>query len=195
MRYLSVCSGIYAVTVEGAFVTIIVAAKGTDGIWIGSDRRSVRDHYPFRDGEPKWQTGANVTIGNSGYSRGTYLIEPLLATRWENVWDLCLAIRKTLMDDGWRHDDEKSAPINYGPGFIIILQDTIWFPDGGLTPAQFGNFAAAGSGAQYAYGAAYALNSSPFTPQQTPERVVRVAIAAAIAHDENCGGDPWVRKL
>lgn len=175
-------------------MTIICAAKGPDGIWIGSDTEC-RIGDRRMPTAPKWAFHNGRAIGISGLHRGVDLAkryaDSLLSD--DDAWRASLYLCKLLQEDGWQPDEKEKAIPTYELWGIAILGGQIYRVAGDCHfSAQPGcTYFAGGSGMDFALGAMLECARSHDEPALLVER----GLEAAIALDSGCGGEPWVKKL
>lgn len=177
-------------------MTVVCAAHGADGWYIGSDTRMTIGQDPVRTGE-KWIVGEGVAIGVSGHSR---VLEILRAERMRifsdpDPWVMMGKLRRTMLDDGFQPEAEPGPRLFSVSAIIVLPGYGIWHVDGALTPVRtIEKFLAIGSGADHATGAAWAAQRQG--PDTGASNAVTMGIWAAIALDGACmGGEPWTAKL
>lgn len=176
-------------------MTIICAAQGVDGWWLGSDTVMMLAGDPIPVG-PKWCIADGVAIGVSGSHRAFALLANNLAhvTAKRDAWAIASAWRALLEDDGFEPKSEPSGPKCYeASGLIVIPGNGIWYVDGAQVPCHVKlPFMAAGAGTDAALGAAWVHQRNPAPSAQA---MVRDAVGAAIALIGGCGGEPWIHRM
>jgi ATP-dependent protease HslVU (ClpYQ) peptidase subunit len=104
-------------------------------------------------------------------------------------------IRQLCLDDGFEpaRDDKGHGFKHFDQCLFYVDETAIYFLDSAFTPALVDEpFWARGSGCDIAYGAYYALTKHADCP---PYQLVERVVAAAICHDDGCGGDVWTKRL
>jgi hypothetical protein len=177
-------------------VTIICAAKGPSGVWIGSDSRATASGFVYPGARQKWRCVSGWWIGACGRERIDWLIERaarqdrevLASMTAGDVGDWLISL---VVADKWVPEDEKSAPSVYDFNAILVSPSLQLFEVGSSgTASEAGeDFIAMGSGYEYALGANSALRGA------LPVTRVEAAIEAACRYRTDCGGPPFIKHL
>ena len=176
-------------------MTIACALKTEAGVWIGSDTQlTMRSGFILPVAKKKWETCGRFRWAFSGHVRilGALSAAPAggMTTNMPGAEAFAEHLREAVKADGWNPDDDKGAPTDYAYDAIIVSPTRVCLAHGDGGFADFGDaFCAIGSGREYAYGAAFALDG------MDGDVVVRTAVEAAIACDNACGGEPQVEFI
>lgn len=178
-------------------MTILVALHEPNvGTWIGSDSRITIGSQPYPLAAEKWLLTGSRALGHSGFSRTFRMHEramPGLLLSAPTPDDVVDRLRSMVREDDYagRAPQDGGGPHEYGSSYILAFDGALFdiARDFTLVPLPPGAFWARGSGMDFAFGAWHALRGAP------SERIVRAAIEAAVAHDNACGGEPWVHLL
>lgn len=175
-------------------MTIIAALheKGV-GTWIAGDTL-VCSEYETVGFNRKWVVKNNAALGLCGSNVTHAIIEDAIEfDATTKPIHLFRDIVKALRDADFKPKaEEGSTPIwDFAALFATPYQVVGMNGCGSIVPEFIGGFAAKGSGANYAEGAAWALARSGFGPRE----IIEGAVAAAMAHCRGCGGELWVDCL
>ena len=172
-------------------MTVCCAVRDGDAVWIGADGRVTgRDGFLIRDDVEKWRLFGGFHIAVSGHMR----LE-VVTSGYDNTGGaqrLAEQIRFCVKSDGWVSAKvEDGGPEEFCYEMIIVDPERrVWLVDGSGAMLDMGSqFAAIGSGAPYAYGAAFVY------PGHGGEAMVKNALAAACRYDRDCGGALFVGKV
>ncbi len=171
-------------------MTIICGLHQNGETWIGSDTHSIGQTGKYK-GRPKWVLHEEWAVGYSGFLRAGNLIRGYADTLFHNLespFDFTQRLRPVLVDNGFLSDSDPGPP-SYGCSFVLANKQGVWDVCTGLSVEATEEICCRGSGAMFARGAAYGLGASD------TESLVRMAVNAALAFDENCGGEVWIAKL
>lgn len=177
-------------------MTIIAAIHEPGvGTWIGGDRRMTANNEIVSDDCDKWLIGNGWAVAFAADHRAQALSEhadvmKMVEHADDPPWEIASRIRSVLDQDGWRGSDAKGSK-DYSACLVIASAQAAWLCWGCMTPIRMplGAMAVAGSGSDFARGAAHAMRGMP------PEKILRAAIDAAIAFDTGCGGSPYIHLL
>lgn len=177
-----------------------VLAAYTDGqrVWIGSDRRTSFGDLFYDSAENiKWTLCTPWWVGSSGWGRARYLIERESAriAAMGDEYDIADFLRETVKADEWKPRQGDGESLGYGSAYIVASPRGLYLVSSDFTPIKWPPFRILcdGSGSSYAEGAGWAAINH-FGLCKGAE-IVRCAVAAAVAHDKNCGGEPWVIQI
>lgn len=172
-------------------MTVICAAKGPDGIWIGSDTQCELDGNVLPTA-PKWLVvDAGLAIGVSGKATMRQLLRVNLAdiAASRDAWKIGRAWRKAAQDDGFSGEEQDGRRV-WEVRALMVLDGVFYGMDSAFDfDSHDAPYIASGSGMDFALGAAYAL------PDASARERVFSGIRAACHHSRSCGGEPWVHKL
>ena len=163
-------------------MSVICALKSDDGVWIGADSRVTSNGNIAPVEYQKWRrTAEGIWWGISGHLRLSSIVGDLPGVK--TVGDFAAAIRNAVKYDGWSADDGKHGlPPDFCFDVIAVVDGEVYEIGGGGSVIYYGwSFCAQGSGYEYAYGAAFALD------EIEPEVIIRTAIEAACRYDSGCG--------
>lgn len=172
-------------------MTICVALRAPEGVFIGSDTLSVNGSTKEHCGQ-KWAQCGKWWIGVAGALRALNLIQVNAAgiARSEHVAEVVDTIHLMLVNDKWKPIEEEGRPPRFQFEAIITDGAKIW----GIG-ANFGflehTAVAIGSGTDAALGAHYAACADV----SDRENLAGLMIAAAIFVEHNCGGEPWTKLI
>ncbi|MFP5513424.1 MAG: hypothetical protein ACLGJC_10120 [Alphaproteobacteria bacterium] len=178
-------------------MTILCALhKPGVGTWIGSDRRVSAGSTIMSDTTLKWAmvdggavaiTGSNA-LRTAMFDRASEVSADWMASQFR---DWLVDLRTSL---GIRPKVEEGSETWFHGNAMLVSATRIMQLDGaGGAWAHEGNVLfTAGSGCDYASGAAFALRAYGITDPMT---IVKVAVCAAIQHDAGCGGEPFLHLL
>lgn len=163
--------------------------------WIGADGRMTSDKFVWPMDVEKWTDIGRFRLGMAGSGRAAVIVGRRLHDLRDFAHPQYIAdsLREAMISDGWKSDDAR-GPQTFDTYFMLANAAGVWAISGTGTVIPFGlNFAAMGSGEDYAYGAAYALMNGD--RHVSAEWVVRGALGAACAFDAACGGQLMVECL
>ena len=172
-------------------MTIICALRSQDGVWIGSDSR-VSKNSGFVCPAPfdKWaKTAEGILWGISGHLRLASIIGTLPGVK--TVAQFSKALRDATKEDGWSAEGNKHGePCDWCFDVIAVIDGKVYEINGSGSVVDFeDNFCALGSGREFAYGAAFALDD------MDPEVIVRTAVESACKYDSSCGEPIFVEHI
>lgn len=162
-------------------------------IWIGSDQQQ-----SFGDTSewlccPKWRILAGFgAFGAAGAAVAIELGELVLRGRPGSGREFGEMIRARCEEISWAPDCRSGEAPNRQASAMAVLGGQLWYIELGTGLAQeipVGEFAAYGTGGDFALGAAHA------SMDLDPGEILFRAIEAAIRYDVWSGGDPWIREL
>lgn len=163
------------------------------GTWIGSDSLVCADNET-RGFTQKWIVRGRAALGICGTNAvQTLLTEALEFDASTGPVELFKRIVAALKE----HEFRPKAPEGETPvwdfSVLVATPERIASINGcGSVITRFiGGFAAKGSGASYAEGAAWAFARTGMKPRE----IVEGSLAAAMAFDRACGGEAWVGCL
>lgn len=175
-------------------MTIICALRQDSETWIGSDTLSTNGSFSFRSIH-KWITGHGRAVGFAGDQRVEELAIPAQDDLFETAktpLEVGKYLRKLCLDDGFEptRDEKGDGWAHFGQADIYVDAAGIFALDTSFTPALVDEpFWARGSGCDIAMGAYYVLAG------KNPQEIMQTVIAAAMEHDDHCGGDAWIERL
>lgn len=179
-------------------MTVLIALKTLEGVWIGSDSRISSEAETVTDDFQKWRR-ADVGLwwGAAGsirvYSFPGLYFDPLLAT---TPLVVCESLRNFAKIDGWAEGDGRHGdPVDYQFNALAATPYEIIRYAGSGAHVQItrpGAFTAIGTGAPYALGALAALQDRPGI---SPEDAVLSALGAAVRFDQGCGGELFIKEI
>ena len=174
--------------------TIVAFKSPCGGSWIGADTQATSEHFIWPERIVKWVPAGRWRVGCAGNGKTPQLVRDgyHVLKELHDPGDVAAWLVELLAVSGYRNvrkDDEPGAP-NYGQDLLLASADGVWSIDGdGLITEPSWGFFAAGSGSDYAYGAAHAMRGSG------GEAMVRAALEAAAAFDTGTGGDLIVERV
>jgi len=173
-------------------VTIVCAYKTDRSVWIGSDSRVSAHGMIVSSDTDKWYHINGVSIGLAGSARSLSILSEW---RWnaQTIPGFVRDFRTALANDNWESTDRdgNGGPADYPCDMLIVDRDKdLWLVNGDGSAIMVKTFAAIGSGAPYAYGAAYNA-AAHYAPPDLINHVLR----AACAYDPDCGGTLVVREI
>lgn len=194
-------------------MTIIIAAQGADGTWLGADGRGLVNGVKVYENERKWNTSADGKWAYGGAGEVTYDavlggvgLWPESAEGIEGARCIAKQMRKKLdavkgfeqaRDDGSPFGDYGFSPIVAGPGGIWRLCSDLR----SVNPPFESRYLAVGCGGELALGAMSALLNGPGeTPMSrrveiSAEDLVRAGLETACRLNAYCGGELFVERL
>lgn len=174
-------------------MTVIAAIHDQDETWIGSDTMWVYGGSKLFEA-PKWVVRGSHAIGVAGARRTI----DLCGANAERLFDgvdgpvqFVDRLHALLAEAGYeRNPNERGR--DFGEMFIYadVFGVCAIGTSGGTIKMAPGTLWADGSGDRFAIGAGAALAGTG-----TPEERLHRAIEIAIAHDDGCGGEPWIHRL
>lgn len=175
-------------------MTIIAALRDGDTVWIGADSRITDSHGLIVSGDHrKWRHISDMFwLGSAGHVRLDAVIGQMkLPSDRHSAYGFAQYLYAAVSDDGWIPEDTKDGgPRQFCYDCIGIDPGGIWLLHGsGVAISTGGEFVAVGSGAPYAYGAAFALS------HKSAMDVVTGAVSAAYQYDRDCGGKMLVEQI
>lgn len=186
-------------------MTLIVALRSDDGVWVGSDGRVCDRYITITDQFQKWRkTKRNIWWGAAGYTRIYALAELNRAKldEQESCVLVCEALRKIAVEDGWSVDDsEKGTPTSYGFDLLATDGNEIvnYRGDGSFVRQETtGDFAATGGGRDFALGAvsiARRYVEYSMAKDEDCEEILEAALQAACDYDQGVGGEFFIEKV
>lgn len=175
-------------------MTIICALREPGvGTWIGADSRTVLNGTPT-DTVKKWvQVSESWWVGVSGQWRAMALIQRYAMRAngddFACAGDVFKAIERAQDLAQWRGVESDGRPPFRRSGFLIASATSIFYICGEGSMVEHDGFWAAGSGADYALGAAHALGG-----MDAKDRM-EYAIDAAVTFDVHCGGKTFIELI
>lgn len=179
-------------------MTVICAVHSPDeGTWIGSDSQVTLGGASRVAGSmQKWIIGDGCALGVCGSAAILGMLhhhDDELDQSWtgHEVWKwLCEKMGEFGVVPGHSEGD----PVFVNSAFLFATPEGVEFicGTGGPVKAHDGLMVAAGSGADYAQGAGYALLSAGVTDYAN---IVSTALEAATVFDCFCGGEPFIGLL
>lgn len=160
--------------------------------WIGSDTFATLGPVKFAC-SPKWVVGSWWAIGCAGDGRLQTVVASDLADelhKGNSPADLAEKIREAVKEDGWNTNSEPGAP-DYGVWIMLANPESVWTVCSAFSVDHMKGYWADGSGGQIAMGAMFTAKRRAMTPKD----IVFEGIQAAIEHERQCGGKPWVHCL
>lgn len=142
----------------------------------------------------KWVKAGPWAVGVTGYWR-TFQVVKLGKDQIKECADamaVAFTLRGLLEADGCTRINDP-GPVNFDQRFILASAKGVWDIDVIFSPSRVdpGKVWAGGSGGEFAFGAAHALEDT-----MTNKRwVLEKSIEAAIALDLNCGGEIYLDEL
>lgn len=191
-------------------MTIIAAAVGPDGTWIGSDGMQVVNDVIVQHDKKKWYVSksrkwALAACGESTPQSVLALEQPDLwppehVPEWtgrEGALSIGQWARETLLatPEFSLVRDKDSSWGDYGFSPLIAATGGVWHLNSDLrtlSDAIDGYFVVAGPGEDFAHGACHRLLLMGLL---SAEELVRAAIEAACYHSVWCGGETYVERL
>jgi ATP-dependent protease HslVU (ClpYQ) peptidase subunit len=165
------------------------------GTWIASDTMRGGSRKIVMD-KTKFTICGKWAIGVAGYARAADVLDIATSSiaECDSIGAVAVKLRDALRDDGFRQADNGDLTVNYGTEFVVASAGGVWDVDAGfaITPIPAGRLHANGSGCDEAIGAAYAARALGCVDG---ERIVRLAVEAAISNCQGCGGEPLVYLL
>jgi ATP-dependent protease HslVU (ClpYQ) peptidase subunit len=163
------------------------------GTWIASDTlmTSGIETVGFVQ---KWLVRNNCALAISGSAAVLSIIaDHLEFDASAKLTDLSKRIADLLSERGFKPDAKEGEPPYHGfSGLFATPESIVSFDSAGSVIARFiDGFAARGSGANYAEGAAWVYSRSGRKPRQ----ILEGAVSAALAYCRGCGGELWIDCL
>lgn len=201
-------------------MTILCAASGPDGTWIGADSFSSCGDRLAPEGDPKWNVSACGEWALAGPGEVTFDGILFGDPEWDpssHLWPseggesglrrMMAAMRKRLLDSGavvpMVDDGDTTRCYRWSPmvvwagGSVWRLHSTLWTFDRGYL---FGEpeslrYMAHGCGAEYALGAMHAAASRVDGLERSAETLVRAGLDAACRFSSGCAPPLLVQRL
>ena len=188
-------------------MSVVIGLRDYSRTVIGSDGRLSNDDHIVADDVPKWFNlrGSEYYLGMVGQYRGLVLAaehaEALVGDRYMPV-DPChsgravpmiaSAVREILRADGWVDEAKDGKPRWLDVEFLIAWPGGLVHVSGVGTLRAIDTFIAIGSGADYALGALWAMQTAGGI---SAEDRVDIALGAAMRYSGSCGGKVLVETL
>jgi len=178
-------------------VIAAIASSKSRLTWIGSDTMVCSGELKLING-PKWIVREPWAVGVAGHLRTINVFHHHANELLGNLpdpYEFSRRARDLLKSDGYGEGKDTDGPPQFGQMILLARPAAVWTvgADFSVMPLPEGKLWAEGSGRDLAIGAAHALLS---VHGGLSERdVVRHAVEAAIIHDSNCGGSPWIAEL
>jgi ATP-dependent protease HslVU (ClpYQ) peptidase subunit len=174
-------------------MTILVALRDAarGEVWIGADSRAVSDRFIWPHGAQKILRVGEWRLGIAGTAMTARLIKDNAAVlaameTAESIWDFIRDEYKRLEFKA----DDAFGPRDYHQDMIAATASTVFHCAGNGVVAEM-DFAAIGSGDEFAYGAWHALRGLTLAPHG----IVHAALEAACFFDAGCGGELVVERV
>ena len=173
-------------------MTICVALKSEDGVWIASDSRVTSGSgmiYP--GGGSKWFAYNGVLLALAGNDRIRHILPYAVSGSFPSSPEsVAKTLRTAVKTDGWNEDADRGEPVDYCYDAIIVGEQRVIYAHGSGAFLDFKDeLCAIGTGRPFAYGVAHALHG------MAPEIIVRTAVEAACRYDSSCGGEIFVELV
>ncbi len=175
-------------------MTILVATTDGERTWIASDQQAVGGSRSWHRPNGKWrELPCGWWLGLAGSSRALYLAELLVDPTYD-ARGLVEALRRLLSADRWAwKEDPGDSPFLHLEGILAKPGEVYYLSaDFTLIPSFASHVTAAGSGSEYALGAAYALSQTGCATGM--RETLRLAVEAAGMNDPSCKGY-WSQTL
>ena len=185
-------------------MTILVAMLCDTGVWVGGDGRISDGQLRVSDSYVKWRsTKKGFWWGAAGYARIFALADRnrRLLDEAVDLVDVGECLRKLVIDDGWEPEEKSGGPRDLEFNLIVVSSTEIVAYDGDGSFVRFrttGDFFAAGSGADYAFGAVSALRryaEYSMAEDDDCDEIIESALTAACDYDLGCGGELFIEKV
>ncbi len=178
-------------------MTIIIAARGPDGTWLGADGLGLVNGFRVYENEQKWNTSPDGKWAYGGAGEVTYDAVLGGVGLWpesvEGAQCVAARMREKLKDaEGF----EQTSFGDYGFSPIIAGPEGIWRLCSdlrSLNPALESRYLAAGCGDELAIGAMSALLARD--PEISARELVDVGLRTACRLHAYCGGEIYVERL
>ena len=178
-------------------MTILCAVRDGSAVWIGADSRATAGGFVSPVPHEKWSEQDGWQIGVAGYERMRTLmrLNPFSPSGGSIAnWSadaISEFLYKLAHADGWKPYPTDHGPQAFSLNLILVSPDLrVFETTGGGSVTEAGEeFVAAGSGCEYAYGAAFALRIS------TPEARIDAALKAACQYNCDCGPPLFMKKI
>lgn len=169
-------------------MSICVALKTGNGVWIGSDTMAVNCSVKERIGK-KWVQCGRFWIGICGQVRAHNLVAAKAAAiaTTPTVESVIEQLRETLLADKWKTEDDVGQPPRFRSEFIVTDGDRIVSVGGGFGFIDCESYAVIGAGTEAALGARSVMDGLLWQD----EDMLGGMLVAAIEVNHNCGGEPW----
>jgi ATP-dependent protease HslVU (ClpYQ) peptidase subunit len=170
-------------------MTIIAAMNEPDvGTWIGADSLVSGGDGVVCGHQDKWFKGLGFALAVSGSNAAATVIRDTI-TEVENWWQpskLWVWTVDLLRYYGFTADNKPGEPGYFSLSLMFATPEYIWTlsPVGDALKFGENQFVAIGSGADVAYGIAYAMERAG----QEPQAIIAEAVAGAIELNRTCGG-------
>ena len=169
-------------------MSICVALKAANGVWIGSDTMAVNCSVKEHIGK-KWVHCGRYWIGICGQVRAYNLVAAKTAAiaTTPTVESVIEQLRDVLLADKWKTEDDVGQPPRFKSEFIVTDGDRIVSVGGGFGFIDCEAYAVIGAGTEAALGARSVMARMPWET----ENALITMLAAAIEVNHNCGGEAW----
>ena len=184
-------------------MSIIVALRAKDCVWIGADGRVSKRYETITDDFQKWRkTSKGIWWAAAGHLRIYSLVEASPIDKVNTCRELCESLRKLVIEDNWTSDEEsKGNSIDYN--FDAIATDgreIVYYNGDGsfLRYGTVGDFAAQGCGRPYALGAISVMRryvDYRMDDDVDCEEIIEAALQAACDSDQGCNGTFFIKKI
>ena len=172
-------------------MTIIAAASGPDGVWIGSDTVA-DDGARLSDCGPKFIRRKGWAIAAAGFLRSLYLLQQnerqILNLKCQHK--IAAEVRNIHEADKFMRGSD-TGPIDFGAEFIICSASQVWEVGRTFEVVEV-DYTAGGSAYQYGLGAMFCLDK---TAKNFGQEAVTAAIKASMNFSPNCGGNCIVQRI
>jgi ATP-dependent protease HslVU (ClpYQ) peptidase subunit len=184
-------------------MTVVVGFKDSKGkVWMGSDLSTLYGFNRLEQIIPKYiSLGNQVVIGSCGLAMFQQYLVKLAAdltpsqidkqfdfTHLRGIIHLAEKMRDDLEEEGYTVVEGTGDPKVVEGAFVVATPDTLYLISPDFAVAEVKDFVAIGSGAEFAYGAHFALqNTKPKTELHSCD-VLHTAIAAANKYNAGCSG-------
>jgi hypothetical protein len=180
-------------------VTVVVAYREMGGdVWLGADTAVSSEGFIYPVRLAKWDRYGRWALAMTG----SQTVQDLARRHagaiadCEDAESVAVLLHRAMRDDGWEPVENKGGIPCFNTNGILVSAAGLWLVSGsGVVDVPSWGFAAAGSGEDFAYGAAYALLRGNPMQGLSGEVIVRSAVVAAIAFRTDCGGDVVVERL
>lgn len=176
-------------------MTIVCAYRSACGeIWLGADTRVSSEGFIYPVRLAKWERLGRWALAMTG----SQTVQDLACRLSGKIIECGVAIEVArclhdgMREAGWEPQENKGGIACFNTNGILASADGVWLVSGsGVVDVPSWGFAAAGSGEDFAWGAAYVAHRM----RHPPDVVVRNAVEAAIEFRSDCGGDVIVERF
>ena len=164
--------------------------------WLGSDTHSNFCDSFMIETRQKWILGSHWAVGSTGGIRasGLYIKNLEEIDKIKHPFDVATKLRSLLIDDEFVPlDDRPGTGKQFSTMTMLANYNGVWSIDCAFGCLQVPSFFAEGSGQDFAMAAVSGARRA--LPTVSPEKIVAIAVGAAIELCDSFGGEIWLHCL